>query len=68
LGTINHTLLTVESARRRGVKIVGMILNDVDKAGTVAGRRNATALRRLTRLPVFVSVKTLVNALRKQMR
>jgi dethiobiotin synthetase len=56
LGTINHTLLTVESAQRRGVKILAVILNDVDKAGPVAARRNAAMLRQLTRLPVFLSV------------
>jgi dethiobiotin synthetase len=65
LGTLNHTLLTVESARRRGVKIVAVMLNDVDKAGTAVARRNAAALRRLTRLPVFVSVKALVGELWK---
>ncbi len=68
LGTINHTLLTVESARRHGVKIAAVILNDVDKAGAAGARRNATVLRRLTRLPVFVSVKALANALRRKAR
>lgn len=68
LGTINHTLLTVESARRRGVKIAAVILNDVDKAGAVAARRNAVVLRRLTRLPVFVAIKALAEALRKEVR
>lgn len=65
LGTINHTLLTVESARRRGVRIAAVFLNDVDKAGAAAARRNAVVLRRLIRLPVFLSVKALVDALRK---
>ena len=68
LGTINHTLLTVESARQRGVKIVAVILNDVEKAGSAVARRNATVLRRLTRLPMFLSVKALANALRKKTR
>lgn len=65
LGTINHTLLTVESARRRGVKIMAVILNDVDKAGATAARRNAAVLRRLTRLPVFLSVEELVGKSRR---
>lgn len=64
LGTLNHTLLTVESARRRGVRIVAVILNEVDTAGDVAARRNAVVLRRLTRLPVFASVKEVVASLR----
>ncbi|MCX6900372.1 MAG: dethiobiotin synthase [Verrucomicrobia bacterium] len=68
LGTINHTLLTVESAQRRGVRITAIVLNDVDKAGVVAARRNAATLRRLTKLPVFVSLKVLSEALRKQIQ
>lgn len=30
LGTINHTLLTVETARSRGLPVAGIILNDLD--------------------------------------
>jgi dethiobiotin synthetase len=66
LGTINHTLLTVEAARQRGVTILAVVLNDVDRAGAAAARRNATVLRRLARLPVFLSVQALADALRKQ--
>ena len=66
LGTINHTLLTVESARRRGVKVWAVILNNMDKAGAAAARRNAAVLRRLTKLPVFVSVKAIADALQKR--
>jgi dethiobiotin synthetase len=64
LGTLNHTLLTIESVRRRGVKIVAVILNDVDKAGATAARRNADVLRRRTRLPVFTAIESLAAALR----
>ncbi len=31
LGTINHTLLTVEAARRRGLKVLGIVLNSSEK-------------------------------------
>jgi len=61
LGTINHTLLTVESARRRGVRIVAVFLNDVDGAGAAAAIRNAVVLRQLTRLPVLRSLKQLAG-------
>ena len=64
LGTINHTLLTIESAQRRNVEIVGVILNDVDKAGSAAALRNANVLRRVTKLPVFLSVNALAKKLR----
>jgi dethiobiotin synthetase len=63
LGTLNHTLLTLEAARQRGVKIAAVILNNVVKAGAAVARRNAAVLRRLTRLPVFLSVKALADVL-----
>lgn len=63
LGTLNHTLLTVESVRRRGVKIIAVVLNDVDRAGARTAQRNATVLRRRTRLPVFISLRTLAEAM-----
>lgn len=66
LGTINHTLLTVESARSRGVRIAAVVLNDVDKAGMATARRNAAVLRQLTRLPVLVSIKSLADTLQKE--
>ncbi|MBI5687518.1 MAG: dethiobiotin synthase [Verrucomicrobia bacterium] len=68
LGTLNHTLLTVEAARQRGVQIAAVVLNDVDKAGAAAARRNAAVLWRLTRLPVLVSIRALADALRKELR
>ena len=34
LGTINHTLLTVEAARHRGLPIAGVLLNDSDPGRT----------------------------------
>jgi dethiobiotin synthetase len=68
LGTLNHTLLTVEAARRRGVRVVAVVLNDVDKAGSTVARRNAVMLRRLTRLPVCVSIGVLAGALQKEER
>ena len=53
LGTLNHTLLTVEAARRRGLRIAGIILNQPlhsRRDPSLAG--NAALLRELTGLPV----------------
>jgi dethiobiotin synthetase len=56
LGTLNHTLLSIEAARRRGIVIGGIILNrDRPTVGrqrdpSVSG--NGSLLRELTRLPV----------------
>jgi dethiobiotin synthetase len=33
LGTINHTLLTVEAARSRGLRVAGVVLNEADRPG-----------------------------------
>jgi len=57
LGTLNHTLLSIEAATRRGIRIGGVILNH---ARPVPGRRrdpseagNGALLRELTGLPVI---------------
>jgi len=49
LGTINHTLLTIESIQRRGLRIAGIVLNDVlHEAGTIAAETNLSELVRWT--------------------
>ncbi|HUJ78951.1 MAG TPA: dethiobiotin synthase [Nitrospiria bacterium] len=57
LGTLNHTLLSIEAARRRGITIGGIVLNH-DRP--TAGRRpdpsvnnNGPLLREMTGLPVI---------------
>lgn len=48
LGTINHTLLTVEALRTRGLEIAGVIINDAE--GTrhgLSGRTNPGVIERL---------------------
>ncbi len=54
LGTINHTVLTVEYARQRGIKLAGIIINRWDEDQiTVLERSNLGYIERLTGLPVF---------------
>lgn len=53
LGTINHTLLTVDALKRRRLKILGIILNRYT-GENLAERTNPRALRRLLHLPVSV--------------
>ncbi|SMC80007.1 dethiobiotin synthase [Sporomusa malonica] len=54
LGTINHTVLTTEYARQRGINLAGIIINrwDEDKV-TVLERSNLAYIERLTGLPVL---------------
>lgn len=46
LGTLNHTLLTVEALRRRKIPVAGVILNRY-RGATLAERTNQAELRRL---------------------
>jgi len=40
LGTLNHTMLTVESARSRGIKIHGIVINDFPERPSIAESGN----------------------------
>jgi dethiobiotin synthetase len=50
LGTINHTLLTLEAARARELRVVGVVISHTTSALSPADRRNLDLL--LGRLPV----------------
>jgi dethiobiotin synthetase len=52
LGVVNHTLLTLEALRRRGLRCHGVVLNRPRKPD-YAARTNAAALRLVTDVPVF---------------
>lgn len=51
LGTINHTALTVEALKRRGIPICGVVLNEYEGKG-VAERTNPETLRKMLDTPV----------------
>jgi len=57
LGTLNHTLLTVESIRDAGVTCAGVVLNfgapELVEKSDVALRTNGELLKNLLGLPVF---------------
>lgn len=54
LGTLNHTLLTVEAARRRKIKILGIILNDYPKTkNDLSHKWNPKDLANLTKIPIL---------------
>ncbi len=57
LGTINHTLLTVEQARLRGLRILGILFNhaSADPAG-VAEKTNPGLVRKLGDVPVLGAI------------
>lgn len=53
LGTINHSLLTVEAARRRGLKVLGVVLNGRHDPKDPSLAKNAEVIRRLGKVPVL---------------
>lgn len=53
LGTINHTLLTVEAARRRGLRIAGVVLNPIGATGAPDEATNAADIARHGDIRIF---------------
>ncbi|AIF53594.1 dethiobiotin synthase [Pelosinus sp. UFO1] len=53
LGTINHTVLTVEYARNRGLHVAGIIINAWNEAEVgILEKSNEEYIRRLTHVPI----------------
>ena len=66
LGTINHTLLTVDKLRSHKIKIAGIIISG-RKNSTLAEKTNPEILRELTGLPVLeVPAKAKINLKQNQ--
>ena len=60
LGAINHTLLTVEAIRSRGLECAGIILNEATSAldgVDIAGATNRSILEELLDVPVLFEVR-----------
>jgi dethiobiotin synthetase len=58
LGTINHTLLTVEAARQRGLQVAGVILNDTEPLERAPRTgENAAEIARRANVPVLGVVR-----------
>ncbi len=55
LGTLNHTLLTVEAARHRELRVAGVVVSETEQPHGLAARTNVTELRRLG-IPILAVV------------
>ncbi len=53
LGTINHTLLTIEAARSAGLDLAGVVLNGRNRRPSLAERTNPRVIRELGGVPVL---------------
>ncbi|UCD55754.1 MAG: dethiobiotin synthase [Candidatus Omnitrophota bacterium] len=48
LGCINHTLLTIEAMKRRNMKIIGIIFNQLGKKENIISKDNPRIIKKLT--------------------
>jgi dethiobiotin synthetase len=53
LGTINHTLLTIFEARRRGLSLAGVVLNHASKTDDASIADNAAEIARIGQVTVL---------------
>jgi dethiobiotin synthetase len=56
LGTLNHTLLTLEVARSRGLQVVGVIVNETTPPHSLAEETNVIELQRRIQAPLLATV------------
>jgi len=53
LGTLNHMLLTVESAKARGLKVMGIVINQFPSHPGLAERTNPELILKMTGEPIL---------------
>lgn len=56
LGTINHTLLTIEFAKKRKIKVLGIIFNNLSPRAGLAQKINPEVIRGICRLPILGTI------------
>ncbi|MGH7898314.1 MAG: dethiobiotin synthase [Candidatus Binatia bacterium] len=62
LGALNQTLLTIECARRRGLDVVGIVLNQMTPDEDLAQATNGAALEKLIGASSLLTLSFLPNA------
>lgn len=56
LGTINHTLLTLEAAQARGIRVAGIVVNEINPPDGLAEETNVRELCQRTEVPLLAVV------------
>jgi dethiobiotin synthetase len=56
LGTLNHTLLTLEAARRRGLRVAGVVMTETTPVQGLAEETNVEELQRWLDVPLLAVV------------
>lgn len=57
IGVINHASLTVECARNRGIKIAGIILNEISSSVDPSKPYNLSEIEKFTKTPVLFEIR-----------
>lgn len=69
LGSINHTLLSAESLKRRGIPVKGIIFNGESNESTESVILHQTGFRLLLKIPKYETInKQVVSSLAKQLK
>ena len=63
LGTINHTLLTIEAVRRRGLEVAGVAMNQLSMDRDESAQSNAEEIRRRGQVALFAEIDYQMDAL-----
>ena len=66
LGTINHTLLTLEYARNKGIKIAGIIFNNLSRHSDAAEKMNPKIIENLSGVAVLGVIGYNPRAIKKK--
>lgn len=53
VGTVNHTMLTIEYARRRGLHVLGVVVNGASAEPTIAERSNPEIIAQMAGVPLL---------------
>lgn len=56
LGTLNHTLLTLEVARTRRLRVAGVVINETQPPRSLAEETNVVELQRRMQVPLLATV------------
>jgi len=56
LGTLNHSLLSLECLLRRGIPVIGIVLNDPDKTRGLAAQTNPSVLQQWSPAPLLGNI------------
>lgn len=67
LGTLNHTALTVEALRHRGVPVRGVVLNRTTPRDDGTSRTNSAWVSRMTGLPVLCRLRHVADPARRRL-